>query len=564
MLLKGFDNMKITVEGKNVDIAAGESILCALSRLGLNKQNPADKPLAAMIGGEVFNLNYAPKRECCIRLLRYGDEEGRRVYERTLQFVFILAVRRIFPGARLVMRYSAGEGLYITVEKADTGEPLTAADAELLRGEMERITAAAYPFVRRRLDVRDAIDFYTKDGQQDKADLLRCRRFSYFDVYSCPDCSDYMDYFYGEMAPSTDYVRVFALHTLPDAIVMLLPSNDNPTIPAQYESSPKLLAVFAESDKWGRLMHVANAVDLNRRVENGSIRELIRVNEALHEKTYARVADEIIARRAKAVMLAGPSSSGKTTSANRIATQLRADGLDPVMLSLDDYYIDRDRIPRDENGEMDLEHINTLDIPRFNSDLALLLDGCEAEIPRFNFKTGKRESAGAVLKLHRDQPLIIEGIHALNPLMLGSCDPNSVFRIYVSALTTLNLDDHNRIRTTDLRLLRRLVRDYETRNASMEHTLGMWASVRRGEARWIFPYQENADRILNTTLHYEVAVLKRYVYPLLDAVPPESVHYCAARGIVKFLNYFVEAAVEDEIPPTSILREFIGGNTFYK
>lgn len=556
--------MKITVEGKNVDIAAGESILCALSRLGLNKPNPADKPLAAMIGGEVFNLNYAPKRECCIRLLRYGDEEGRRVYERTLQFVFILAVRRIFPGARLVMRYSAGEGLYITVEKADTGEPLTAADTELLRGEMERITAAAYPFVRRRLDVRDAIDFYTKDGQQDKADLLRCRRFSYFDVYSCPDCSDYMDYFYGEMAPSTDYARVFALHTLPDAIVMLLPSNDNPTIPAQYESSPKLLAVFAESDKWGRLMHVANAVDLNRRVENGSIRELIRVNEALHEKTYARVADEIIARRAKAVMLAGPSSSGKTTSANRIATQLRADGLDPVMLSLDDYYIDRDRIPRDENGEMDLEHINTLDIPRFNSDLALLLDGCEAEIPRFNFKTGKREPAGAVLKLHRDQPLIIEGIHALNPLMLGNCDPNSVFRIYVSALTTLNLDDHNRIRTTDLRLLRRLVRDYETRNASMEHTLGMWASVRRGEARWIFPYQENADRILNTTLHYEVAVLKRYVYPLLDAVPPESVHYCAARGIVKFLNYFVEAAVEDEIPPTSILREFIGGNTFYK
>lgn len=556
--------MKITVEGKNVDIAAGESILCALSRLGLNKTNPADKPLAAMIGGEVFNLNYAPKRECCIRLLRYGDEEGRRVYERTLQFVFILAVRRIFPGARLVMRYSAGEGLYITVEKADTGEPLTATDTELLRGEMERITAAAYPFVRRRLDVRDAIDFYTKDGQQDKADLLRCRRFSYFDVYSCPDCSDYMDYFYGEMAPSTDYVRVFALHTLPDAIVMLLPSNDNPTIPAQYESSPKLLAVFAESDKWGRLMHVANAVDLNRRVENGSIRELIRVNEALHEKTYARVADEIIARRAKAVMLAGPSSSGKTTSANRIATQLRADGLDPVMLSLDDYYIDRDRIPRDENGEMDLEHISTLDIPRFNSDLALLLDGCEAEIPRFNFKTGKREPAGAVLKLHRDQPLIIEGIHALNPLMLGNCDPNSVFRIYVSALTTLNLDDHNRIRTTDLRLLRRLVRDYETRNASMEHTLGMWASVRRGEARWIFPYQENADRILNTTLHYEVAVLKRYVYPLLDAVPPESVHYCAARGIVKFLNYFVEAAVEDEIPPTSILREFIGGNTFYK
>ena len=513
--------MNVAVEGKNIDITAGESILCALRRAGTDFSNPAEKPVAAMIGGEVFNLNYTPKRECSIRLLRYGDDEGRRVYERTLQFVLIIAVRKLFPGARLVTRYSAGDGLYITVEKAGTGAPLNEADTDLLRSEMKRITAAAYPFVRRRLDVRDAIEFYTKDGQQDKAELLRCRRFSYFDVYSCPDYSDYMDYFYGEMTPSTDYVHVFELHTLPEAIVMLLPSN-------------------------------------------GTVRELIRVNEALHEKTYARVADEIIARRAKAVMLAGPSSSGKTTSANRIATQLRADGLDPVMLSLDDYYIDRDRIPRDTNGEMDLEHINTLDIPRFNGDLALLLDGCEAEIPLFNFKTGKREKQGKVLKLHRDQPLIIEGIHALNPLMLGSCDPNSVFRIYVSALTTLNLDDHNRIRTTDLRLLRRLVRDYETRNASMEHTLGMWASVRRGEARWIFPYQENADRILNTTLHYEVAVLKRFVYPLLEAVPPDSVHYCAARSIVKFLNYFAEAEVDDEIPPTSILREFIGGNTFYK
>ena len=317
--------MNVAVEGKNIDITAGESILCALRRAGTDFSNPAEKPVAAMIGGEVFNLNYAPKRECSIRLLRYGDDEGRRVYERTLQFVLIIAVRKLFPGARLVTRYSAGDGLYITVEKAGTGAPLNEADTDLLRSEMKRITAAAYPFVRRRLDVRDAIEFYTKDGQQDKAELLRCRRFSYFDVYSCPDYSDYMDYFYGEMAPSTDYVHVFELHTLPEAIVMLLPSKDDPAVPAKYENSPKLLAVFAESDRWGRLMHVANAVDLNRRVENGTIRELIRVNEALHEKTYARVADEIIARRAKAVMLAGPSSSGKTTSANRIATQLRAD-----------------------------------------------------------------------------------------------------------------------------------------------------------------------------------------------------------------------------------------------
>ena len=269
--------MNVAVEGKNIDITAGESILCALRRAGTDFSNPAEKPVAAMIGGEVFNLNYTPKRECSIRLLRYGDDEGRRVYERTLQFVLIIAVRKLFPGARLVTRYSAGDGLYITVEKAGTGAPLNEADTDLLRSEMKRITAAAYPFVRRRLDVRDAIEFYTKDGQQDKAELLRCRRFSYFDVYSCPDYSDYMDYFYGEMTPSTDYVHVFELHTLPEAIVMLLPSKDDPAVPAKYENSPKLLAVFAESDRWGRLMHVANAVDLNRRVENGTVRGLMKL-----------------------------------------------------------------------------------------------------------------------------------------------------------------------------------------------------------------------------------------------------------------------------------------------
>ena len=549
--------MNVAVEGKNIDITAGESILCALRRAGTDFSNPAEKPVAAMIGGEVFNLNYTPKRECSIRLLRYGDDEGRRVYERTLQFVLIIAVRKLFPGARLVTRYSAGDGLYITVEKAGTGAPLNEADTDLLRSEMKRITAAAYPFVRRRLDVRDAIEFYTKDGQQDKAELLRCRRFSYFDAYSCPDYSDYMDYFYGEMAPSTDYVHVFELHTLPEAIVMLLPSKDDPAVPAKYENSPKLLAVFAESDRWGRLMHVANAVDLNRRVENGTIRELIRVNEALHEKTYARVADEIIARRAKAVMLAGPSSSGKTTSANRIATQLRADGLDPVMLSLDDYYIDRDRIPRDTNGEMDLEHINTLDIPRFNGDLALLLDGCEAEIPLFNFKTGKREKQGKVLKLHRDQPLIIEGIHALNPLMLGSCDPNSVFRIYVSALTTLNLDDHNRIRTTDARLLRRIVRDFNKGAFSARETISNWPNVRRAEVKWIYPYQEDADVLFNSAYLVEFAVLRSHAERILATVPKNCPEYSEAHRLMKFLHYFIPVS-DKQIPQTSLMRYFIG------
>lgn len=552
--------MPITIEGKTAEFRPGTTIIDYITELGLDSASLSEKPLAAMLGGEIFNLGYAPRRDCELRLLRYSDSEGRRVYERTLRFVLIIAVRKLFPDARVIVQYSLGQGVYITFRK----EPeLSDADVALLDEEMRRIISAGYTFVRRRMDIRDAVDFFKEDGQLDKASLLEWRKFSYFDTYSCPDYSEHLDYFYGEMAPNTGYVKTFGLHRLGDSLVMLLPSREDPSVAAEYEQSPKMLRIFEQSDRWGKLMSVSNVYELNRRVENGSIRELVRVNEALHEKNYARVADEIIRRGVKAIMIAGPSSSGKTTSANRIATQLRAEGLDPIMLSLDDYYIDRDKIAPGPDGEIDLEHINTLDTEKFAADLKLLLAGEEAGIPRFNFLTQRREKELVPLRLLKDQPLIIEGIHGLNPMMLGDIDPSDVFRIYVSALTTLNLDDHSRIRTTDLRLLRRLVRDYNTRGATMERTLGMWPSVRRGETRWIFPFQENADVIINTTLHYEAAVMKRYVYPLLLEVQKESPFYCTARSIVKFLNYFLEADVESEIPPTSVIREFIGGNTFY-
>ncbi|MBR0157310.1 MAG: nucleoside kinase [Clostridia bacterium] len=553
--------MNVTIEGKTCELQEGKTILEYIRAFGLDSDSPSEKPLAAQQGGEVFYLGYTVKRDSNYKLLHFADEQGRRVYEATLSFILIIAVRKLFPKARVIVQYSLGEGVYITFKK----EPmLSDEDVELLKEEMRRITEANYPIVRKRMSIRDALDFYKRDGQLDKAALLAWRKFSYFDTYSCPDYSDHLDWFYGELAPETGYVKVFDLHRLGDSLVMLLPSKEDPTVAAKYEESPRMLAVFEQSDRWGKLMSVSTVHELNRRVENGSIRELVRVNEALHEKNYARVADDIITRGVKAVMLAGPSSSGKTTSANRIATQLRAEGLDPIMLSLDDYYIDRDKIAPGPDGKLDLEHINTLDTDKFAKDLALLLAGEEAEIPRFNFLTQRREKESVPLRLLKDQPLIVEGIHGLNPMMLGDIDPSKVYRIYVSALTTLNLDDHNRIRTTDLRLLRRLVRDYNTRGASMEHTLGMWASVRRGEGRWIFPYQENADMIINTTLHYEACVMKSYVYPLLLEVQPESPYYCAARSIVKFLNYVLEADIEDEIPPTSVIREFIGGNSFYR
>ena len=327
----------------------------------------------------------------------------------------------------------------------------------------------------------------------------------------------------------------------------------------------RLCSVFSEGERWCTLMECETVADLNDMVQSGRIRELIRVNEALHEKRYSQVADMVCQRGARTVMLAGPSSSGKTTSAHRLATQLRVHGKKPILMSLDDYYIDRDKIAPGPDGKLDLEHINTLDCELFRQDMAALLRGEEVELPTFNFLTGRREWRGKHMRLAPDSVVIVEGLHGLNPAMLPeNVDSNLIFRMYVSPLLPLNLDNHNRIPTSYLRLLRRIVRDYETRGASVQHTLSMWDSVRSGEKRWIFPYQENADVIFNSSTLYEIAVLKKHIFPLLTAVEPEDPCYEAVQGIVKILNYVLEADVDDEIPPTSLVREFIGGNSFYR
>ena len=566
--------MKLTFDGNPIQTTPGASLLQLIQQLGLNGESLAERPLAAKIAGEVFTLNYIPLREKDtlpdrpsirramaasggeVHLLRYNDPVGREVYARTAQYVVFLALHRLWPNAKAKMSCTVGPGVFFAV--SDCAE----FSVRLLKAEIQKLVEMDIPLLRQRLTTKEAIERYQAAGQEDKARLLKWRKEEFFDEYIF---EDFGDYYYGELAPSTGYLKVWDIQHKAGGFMFIYPDPKEPDQVADYKESPHFFEMFSEGERWGNLMDCRTVADLNELVDSGRIRELIRVNEALHEKRYSRVADLVCQRGARAVMLAGPSSSGKTTSANRLATQLRVHGKRPILMSLDDYYLDRDKIAPGPDGKVDLEHINTIDTALFGQHLAALFRGEEVQIPYFNFKTGKREWRGHTLKMHRDTVFIIEGLHALNPLLLPKdLDSNYIFRLYVSPLLPLNLDDHNRIPTSYLRLLRRIVRDYESRGTSVEGTIGMWGSVRAGEERWIFPYQENADVIFNSSTLYELAVLKKHIFPLLTAVPPEEVCYDEVRAIVKVLNFVQEADVDDEIPPTSLVREFIGGNTFYR
>ena len=566
--------MKLNIDGLNVEPRLGQSLLDLIRELGLDSAQLSRRPLAAKIAGEVFTLNYIPVREQeissdrvsirramaasngQIQLLRYSDHTGRDTYTRTAQFVIFLALRQLWPDAVAKMNCTVGSGLYISISGVENFS------AGAVKQRVAELVAQDIPLMRRRIATEDAENYYRADGQLDKAELLHWRAAEYFDEYVY---GDYADYFYGEMMPSTGYLQVWDILPARGGFMFIYPDAQNPDQVADYRESPNFFQVFTEGEEWGRLMECETVADLNGLVLSGRIRELIRVNEALHEKRYSQIADLICQRGAKAVMLAGPSSSGKTTSGNRLATQLRVHGKKPILMGLDDYYIDRDKILPGPDGQLDLEHINTIDVELFRQQIAALLSGEEVELPVFNFKTGKRTWSGRKLRLEENSIIIVEGLHGLNPLLLPEgIAPHLIFRMYVSPLLPLNLDNHNRIPTSYLRLLRRIVRDYETRGASVQRTMSMWDSVRRGESRWIFPYQEQADVIFNSSTLYELAVLKKHIYPLLTAVEPEDICYEQVRGIVKILNYVQEADVDDEIPPTSLVREFIGGNSFYR
>ena len=533
--------MRLVIDGIVVNPQPEHRILDLVRQVGLDAEELSMRPVAAQIAGEVFNLNDIPvctkeveeerssirraieKSNGVIQLLRYRDPRGMEVYTRTAQFVLFLAIHKVYPDATVHRNCTIGSALAVDISEVDN------LNISLIKDQFKALVQQDLPFTPKHMTT----------------------------VY--PNC------FYGEMLPSAGYLTVWDILPAEGGLLFLYPDNSNPARIATYTHIPQYIQINRESRQWCQLMGCETILDLNAMTRRGKLRELIRVNEALHENRYAQIADEICQRNAKIVLLAGPSASGKTTSAHRLATQLRVHGKKPIRISLDDYYIDRDQIQPDMDGILDLEHINTIDIALFHKQLKSMLLGEKVELPVFDFVSGKRQWYGHIMKTTPSTIIIVEGLHALNPLLLPKeIDNRIVYRFYVSALLPLNLDAYNRIPSNLLRLLRRIIRDYESRGASVASTIGMWDSVRRGEHRWIFPYQETADAIFNSSTLYELAVLKRHIFPLLKTVPPEDTCYELLHTIESILNCVLEGDVDDEIPPTSLMREFIGGSTFYR
>ena len=548
--------MIITCGGITKEMEAGMTVMQCLFALSADTEGV----LAVQQQGRVLELTDFVTRDGELRPLTLKDEEGRRIYERSLRFVALLAIRRLMPGQQVRIEYSVSGGVFLYTP----GRELTAEDAAAIEAEMRRITADDLAFDKREWSLDDAIAYFEEDGQPDKVELLQRRTVPFFNMYCC---GGMWDYFYGAMAPSTGYVRVFGVAHLPGrGIAILTADPEEPSSHAEYIDRPKHLRVFDQSARWCSILGVQNAPDIHQMLETKKFRAFIRVNEALHDKAIADIADVIAEKGRRIIMIAGPSSSGKTTTTGRLAIHLRVLGMEPVMISLDDYYRNRADLPVEPDGSVDLEALHTIDVPLFREHMQRLLNGETVEIPRYSFHTGSRMEHGVPLQLKPGQPVLVEGIHGLNPALVEGIDERVIHRIFVSALTCLNLDDHNRIRTTDVRLLRRIVRDNQFRATPPEETLAMWQSVRKGEETWIFPHQERADSMFNTALHYELPVLGHFAYGLLKAIPPESPHYLTARRLVKMLNYFPDIPEEvlEEVPPLSLLREFIGGCTIEK
>ena len=513
-------------------------------------------PVCARVNNKVQGMHYRLYNDKDVEFLDMRSGSGSRTYTRTLFFICCKAINDLYGNVEVRIDIPVSKGYYVHV---NLGRDITADDVARIRCRMQEIIDADTPIRRRMVTAEEAIRLFSEKGDMSKVKLLKGQGKLYTVYYQI---DDFIDYFYGALLTSTSEVYLFDLVAYSDGMLLRVPSREDPGQLCPMPRQQKMFDVFKEHHEWQNIIGLRTVGDLNDAVDKGFATDIINVNEALQEKKIARIADQIAARHdVKLVLLAGPSSSGKTTTCKRLSIQLLTCGLKPLQISLDDYFIDREKTPLDANGEYDYESIHALNIDLINEQFNALFKGEEIELPRYNFQAGKSEKSGKRLKLGPNDIVVVEGIHALNPELTAQIPEQQKFRVYVSALTTILLDEHNYIPTTDNRLLRRIIRDYKYRGVSAQESIHRWPSVRAGEERWIFPYQENADAMFNSAMLYELAVIKQQAEPLLEQVPENCEEYAEAHRLLKFLRYF-HAISYRQLAPTSLLREFLGGSSF--
>jgi len=513
-------------------------------------------PISAKVNNKVEGMHYRVYHNKDVEYLDITSSSGSRAYTRTLFFVLCKAVRDLYPQGHVIIDIPVSNGYYCNLK---IGRPITEADAMALRERMQQIIDAKIPIRRHECTTEEAINMFSEIGTHSKVKLLRSIGSLYTTYY---ELDGYKDYYYGTLLTNTSQLYLFGIEKYYDGLLLRIPSRSDPTRLGELVRQDKMFEIFQEHHRWQHILGMSTVGDFNEAVRKGLSTMLVNVSEALQEKKISHIADTIAEREeTRMVLISGPSSSGKTTFCKRLSIQLLTCGIKPVPVSLDDYFVDREKSPKDERGEYDFESLYALNLPLLNQQLKALIAGEEVELPHYDFKTGKSERSGRRLRLGVGEMLIVEGIHALNPELTAEIPEQQKFRVYASALTTILLDNHNYIPTTDNRLLRRIIRDYKYRGVSAQETIKRWPSVRAGENKWIFPYQENADVMFNTALLFELAVIKSQAEPLLELVPENADEHAEAYRLLKFLKYI--APIPDrQLPPTSLLREFLGGSSF--
>ena len=514
-------------------------------------------PVSARVNNKVEGMHYRVYNSKDVEFLDMTSASGSRAYTRTLFFVLCKAVQDIYPNTDVVIDIPVSNGFYVDIR---LGRPVVDEDVNILRRRMQEIIDSKMPIRRFTVPTEEAIALFQEKGDVEKVKLLKTSGSIYTTYYKI---GEYVDYYYGTLLTNTSQLYLFGLEKYYDGMLLRIPSVSNPDVLGEMTRQDKMFDIFKEHHRWQEILGIRTVGDFNQAIDVGHTTDIINISEALQEKKLAKIAEEIASREGvKLVLLAGPSSSGKTTSCKRLSIQLAVNGLKPLQISLDDYFVDRDKTPKDENGDFDFESIYALNLDLLNEQFNALFRGEEVELPKYDFPSGKSVKSGKMLKLEPNNVLVVEGIHALNPELTAHVPEEQIFRVYASALTTILLDNHNYIPTTDNRLLRRIIRDYKYRGVSAQETIHRWPSVRSGENKWIFPFQENADAMLNTAMLYELSVLKMQAEPLLQQVPENCEEFAEAYRLLKFLKYF-KGIPYNNLPPTSLLREFLGGSSFH-